>query len=310
MINRALTRLKTVQILYAHYQNEGRKVGTSIKELDKSLAEAYELYKHMLALLTDVRYYAERRAESIEARAQRMRTHLEETSDDAILAANKFLLMLEQNEELQKFKEHRRELWQTGDTFLKRMTDIFTQSSIFGEYVAINDRSFEADREVIRMLYKQLMPDNEDVNQVLEENSIYWNDDRDIVDSFVLKTIKHFEESTTPDMPLLPDYDEGESPEFGHKLLQEAIARDEEIQQMIAARVKGWDFSRVAMMDILIMQLALTEILTFNEIPLNVTFNEYLNIAKCYSSPKSSIYINGVLDAVVNSLRAEGSLLK
>lgn len=310
MINRALTRLKTVQILYAHYQNEGREVGTSIKELDKSLAEAYELYKHMLALLTDIRYYAERRAESIEARAQRIGTNLEGSSDDAILASNKFLQMLEQNKELQKFKEHRRELWQVGDTFLKRMTDIFTQSSIFGEYAAINDRSFEADREVIRTLYKQLMPDNEDVNQVLEENSIYWNDDRDIVDSFVLKTIKHFEADTTSDMPLLPDYDEGESPEFGHKLFQEAIARDEEIQEMIAGRVKGWDFSRVAMMDILIMQLALTEILTFPEIPLNVTFNEYLNIAKCYSSPKSSIYINGVLDAVVSSLRAEGKLLK
>lgn len=310
MINRALTRLKAVQILYAHSQNEDRNLAATLKEFDKSLDDSYELYQQMLALLTDIRYYAERRAESIEARAQRLNTSLEAKPYDAILAENKLLLLLEKNEELLKFKEHRRELWKVGDTFLKRMVDIFTQSDVFGAYVAREDFSFEADKEVIRHLYRHLLSDNEDLEQVLEENSIYWNDDKEIIDSFVLKTIKRMETTSSPDMPLLARYEEGEDGEFGRKLLKTAIEREEEFRELMTQHVRGWDFNRVAMMDVLIMQLALAEIFAFPEIPLNVTFNEYINMARYYSTPRSHVYINGVLDAIVSALKADGVIAK
>lgn len=310
MINRALTRHKTVQILYAHYQNGDRNLAATQKELQKSLDESYELYQHMLALLTDIRYYAERRAESIEARAMRLSTVIEEKPADAVLAENKFLLALEQNEELVAFKAHRRELWQTGDTFLKRMTDLLTQNDTFMSFACRPDHSFDADRDIVRTLYKQFLMNNEDLDQVLEESSIFWNDDREVVDSFVLKTIKRFTKDTTPEMPLLPAYEEGEDMEFGKQLLQAAIVRGDEIRDLMAAHVKGWDFSRVALMDVLVMQLALAEILTFPEIPLNVSLNEYIDLAKAYSTPKSGVYVNGVLDAVVRALRAEGRLMK
>lgn len=310
MINRALTRLKTVQILYAHYMDETNTLSDSLKELNKSLEASHELYLHMLALLTDIRYYAERRAESIELRAQRLRTQLEEKPYDAYLAENKLLLMLQENKELEAFKAHRRDLWAVGDTFLKRVVDLFVQSNVMGEYVAREDHSFEADRELIRALYKQLLTENEDLEEILEEQSIYWNDDKDIVDSFVLKTIKRLNEKDNEDTPLLQAYDEGEDPEFGAKLLTAAIKRCDELREMMSERVRGWDFSRVALMDILIMQLALAEVLTFGEIPLNVTFNEYINMAKCYSTPKSGNYINGVLDSIVKGLKAEGAIMK
>lgn len=310
MINRALTRLKAVQIIYSYYQNEGTTKEQCIKMLDKSQDEAYDLYRHMLALLTDIRYYAERRADSIEARAQRLRTKLGELPPDALLGQNKFLLMLDSNKELQKFRENRVALWEVGDTFLKRMVDLFVQSELFSDYVATGDRSYEADRELVRKLYKYYMQENDDLDQLLEEKSLLWNDDKEIVDSFVLKTIKRMDERSTPDMALLPQFDEGEDMTFGHKLLTTAIEREEELRKLVSSHVRGWDFNRVALMDVLIMQLALAEILAFSEIPLNVTFNEYINIAKCYSTPKSGAYINGLLDTVVKQLRQEGAILK
>lgn len=310
MINRALTRQKTVQILYAHYQNEGRELAFSLDTLDKSQEEAYELYHHLLALLTDIRDYAARRAENQEVRALRLGTYQHKASLDGVLAQNKLLLMLSQNEELTKFKECRRELWKEGDTFLKRITNLFVQSDLFERHAAYGDFSFKADQDIIRQLYRQLLAENEDLDQALEDASIFWNDDREIIDSFVLKTLKRFQSTTTPDMPLLPAYDEGEDTDFGRQLLSTAINKEEEIREMVRHHVRGWEVERMAMMDMLIMQLALAEIITFPNIPVNVTLNEYINMAKFYSTPKSASYINGVLDSVVKQLRAEGAIMK
>lgn len=310
MINRALTRLKTVQILYAHYQNEGRTLALSLETLEKSQEEAYELYHHLLALLTDVREYAERRAENQEIRASRLGTYQHKASLDGLLAKNKLLLLLSQNEEIQKFKECRRELWKVGDTFLKRITDLFVQSNLFERYAAYGDFSFKADQDIMRQLFRQLLAENEDLDQALEDASIFWNDDREIIDSFVLKTLKRFEPTTTPDAPLLPAYDEGEDDNFGRQLLTTAVNREEELREIVSRHVRGWEVERMAMMDMLIMQLALAEVLTFPNIPVNVTFSEYINIAKCYSTPKSSAYINGVLDSAVKQLRADGVISK
>lgn len=310
MINRALTRLKTVQILYSHYQNENQKVLTSVNNLRDSLDMSYELYQHMLALLVDIRHYAERRAESTEARAQRLNIAEEGPSTDRILADNKLLCMLSENKALMKFIDGRRILWDTKSAFMKRMTDMFVQSDIFNIYALKGDFSFEADREVVRALYRHLLCENEDMDNLLEENSIYWNDDKETIDSFVLKTIKRMTAEDTPDTPLLAAYEEGEDPEFGITLLEAAIKRGDELRDMISSQVRGWDFNRVALMDVIIMQQALAEMLTFPEIPLNVTLNEYINIAKCYSTPKSGNYVNGVLDNIAKNLKAEGKILK
>lgn len=310
MINRALTRLKTVQILYAHYQNEGRTLAFSLDSLDKSQEEAYELYHHLLALLTDVREYAERRAGNQVMRAQRLGTYQHSTTHDGLLAKNKLLILLSENEEIIKFKECRRELWKVGDTFLKRITDLFVQSNLFEKYAAYGDYSFKADQEIVRQLFRQLLADNEDLELALEDASIFWNDDRDIIDSFVLKTLKRFQATSTPDTPLLPAFDEGEDADFGRQLLTTAIKKEEELRELVSRHVRGWEVERMAMMDMLIMQLALAEVITFPNIPISVTFSEYINIAKCYSTPKSSAYINGVLDSAIKQLRAEGVILK
>ena len=144
----------------------------------------------------------------------------------------------------------------------------------------------------------------------LEEHSLYWNDDKDVVDSFVLKTIKRFTPASGEKQEILPEYDTEDDHQFALELFQTTIERGEEMRDLVRGNSKNWEFSRLAFMDVIIMQIALTEMLTFPTIPLNVTFNEYLDIAKIYSTPRSSSYINGLLDHVVKYLQAEKLLLK
>lgn len=145
---------------------------------------------------------------------------------------------------------------------------------------------------------------------MLEEHSLYWNDDKQVVDSFVMKTIKRFNEQTTPEQELLPLYAADEDKQFASKLFRATLERGEELRELIRSNTKNWEFSRLAFMDVIIMQIALAEILTFDSIPLNVTFNEYLDIAKVYSTPRSSSYINGMLDTIVKKLAKEGRTTK
>ena len=144
----------------------------------------------------------------------------------------------------------------------------------------------------------------------MEEQSLYWNDDKEIVDSFVLKTIKRFDPANGPEQELLPLYGTDEDPTFAARLFTTTLERADDIRDFIRQSTKNWEFSRLAFMDIIIMQIALAEILAFDNIPLNVSFNEYLDIAKVYSTPRSSSYIHGMLDNICKKLKAEGILLK
>ena len=145
---------------------------------------------------------------------------------------------------------------------------------------------------------------------MLEEQSLYWNDDKEIVDTFVLKTIKRFDEKKGAHQELLPEYDNVEDKEFARKLFRATIMNANEYQRYMSDASRNWDFSRLAYMDIVIMQIAIAEMLTFPSIPVSVTINEFVDIAKLYSTPRSASYINGMLDAIARHLIQKGLLLK
>jgi N utilization substance protein B len=172
------------------------------------------------------------------------------------------------------------------------------------------DNSYEADRELWRKIYRQHIQDNDDLAAVLEEISLYWNDDKDVVDTFVLKTIKRFEEKSNANFELLPEYRDEEDREFARKLFRASILNTEQYQRYMTEASLNWDFSRLAYMDVIIMQLAITEMLNFPNIPVNVTINEYVELAKLYSTPRSGGYINGMLDAIARHLIETGKMLK
>ena len=311
MINRELIRIKIVQLVYAFYQNEGRTIDVADKELTFSLSKAYDLYNHLLLLLVELRHVAEMKAESKAARAKRL--HIEQDAEDLLdahLAANRLLVQLDENKQLLEFREKRNKDWDDEDAFIKKLYAQVLESRTLRLWSVRDEDTYDADREVIRRLYKELVCNNEELDALLEEHSLYWNDDKEIVDSFVLKTIKRFDPANGADQPLLPDYDSDEDRQFAHTLFRTTLQNASEYRGLIEKNTKNWEFSRLAFMDVVLMQVALAEILTFPSIPLNVTFNEYLDLAKVYSTPRSAAYINGMLDHIVKQLREEKKLLK
>ena len=308
MINRELIRLKVVQLVYAYYRNDGKTIETAQKELLFSLGKAYELYEYLLLLLVKVYELAGKKEEALRQRAQKGAAVLD-GSVEARLAANAMLKQLAENKALLAYRENRKD-WIKEEAFVKQLFTTFTGSDIFKMYLDKEDFSYEADRELVRKLYKTYICHNEDFDDLIEEHSLYWNDDKFVVDSFVLKTIKRFTAESTPDQPLLPDYASDEDREFAIRLFQQSIRSEEETRTIISDGSKNWELNRLAFMDLIIMQIALTEVMTFPSIPVSVTFNEYLNIAKVYSTPRSAGYINGMLDHMVKWLRKQNKILK
>ena len=194
--------------------------------------------------------------------------------------------------------------------FVRKLYTQIVQSRIYADYMESADSSYEADREVWRKLYKAFIMENEELDGVLEEKSLYWNDDKEIVDTFVLKTIKRFEQENAVNQELLPEYKDDEDKDFARKLFRATILNADQYQRYMSETSRNWDFSRLAYMDVVIMQIAIAEMLTFPNIPINVTINEYVDLAKIYSTPKSSGYINGMLDSIARYLISTGVLLK
>ena len=306
MINRELIRIKVVQLSYAYYQNGSKNIDTAEKELMFSLSKAYDMYNYLLALIVGITREARRHVEVAEARAKREGTPLPSTK----FIYNRFALQLEQNKMLNDFMETQKKSWDDQPEFLKKIYLQITESQIYKDYMDSADDDYQTDRELWRKLYRTLIQDNVDLDALLEEQSLYWNDDKEVVDTFVLKTIKRFDEKNSASQELLPEYDSEEDKDYARKLFRATIMNGEEYQHYMSEASRNWDFSRLAYMDIVIMQIAIAEMMTFPSIPISVTINEYVELAKLYSTPRSAGYINGMLDAIAHHLVRTGRLMK
>ncbi len=306
MINRELIRIKIVQLTYAYYQNGNRNLDVAEKELLFSLSKAYHLYHYLLALIVAVSKEARKYYEVELSKATREKQQLPSSK----FADNKFAIQLEENKQLCDFISSQKQTWDDDIEFVRKLYSQIVQSRIYADYMEESGSSYESDREVWRKLYKAFIMENEELDSVLEEKSLYWNDDKEIVDTFVLKTIKRFEPENNIDQELLPEYKDEEDKDFARKLFRATILNADQYQRYMSETSRNWDFSRLAYMDVVIMQIAIAEMLTFPNIPINVTINEYVDLAKIYSTPKSSGYINGMLDSIARYLINSGILLK
>ena len=307
MINRVLIRLKIVQIVYAYYQNGGKNLDTAEKELFFSLSKAYDMYNYLLLLMVEITKQAERKQS---AAKNKLLPTTEELYPNTKFVDNRFIAQLEVNKQLLEFSETQKKTWENESEFVKRLCDKIMDSDIYKEYMECETSSYEEDRELWRKIYKRIIFNNAELDQVLEDQSLYWNDDKEIVDTFVLKTIKRFEEKNGANQELLPEFKDEEDQEFARRLFRRTILNADYYRHLISENVRNWDLERVALMDFIILQIALAEILSFPNIPVSVTFNEYLEIAKLYSTPKSASFVNGTLDAIVNALMDENKLFK
>ena len=306
MINRELIRIKIVQLTYAYYQNGNRNMDNAEKELLFSLAKAYDLYNYLLALIVSVTQEERHRVEIAANRANREGTE----APSSRFVNNKFAVQLEENKQLNLFMESQKRRWEDDMEAVRKLCDQIEQSTIYQEYMASDDDSYEADREVWRKIYRTLIQENPDLDAVLEEKSLYWNDDKEVVDTFVIKTIKRFDPANGADQELLPEYRDEEDRDFALKLFRSTILNADDYQRYMSESSRNWDFSRLAYMDVVIMQIAIAEMLTFPNIPVTVTINEYVDLAKLYSTPRSGGYINGMLDTIARHLIQTSKMMK
>ena len=307
MINRVLIRLKIVQIVYAFYQNGGKNLDTAEKELFFSLSKAYDMYNYLLLLMVEITKQAERKQSA--AKSKLLPT-AEELYPNTKFVDNRFIAQLEVNKQLLEFSETQKKTWENESEFVKSLCEKIMDTDIYKEYMASETSSYEEDRELWRKVYKRMIFNNDELDQVLEDQSLYWNDDKEIVDTFVLKTIKRFEEQNGANQELLPEFKDEEDQDFARRLFRRTILNADYYRHLISENTRNWDLDRVAFMDVIIMQIALAEILSFPNIPVSVTLNEYVEIAKLYSTPKSGSFINGTLDGIVNILKKENKLTK
>lgn len=306
MINRKLIRVKIVQLTYAYYQNGHHNMDTAEKELLFSLSKAYDLYNYLLVLIVAITQEERRRVDIATRRAEREGT---ETPSQRF-AFNKFATQLEENKQLNLFMEDKKMSWENDVEAVRKLCDQIERSPLYQEYMMSDAEDYETDRELWRRIYRTLIQGNEDLDAILEEKSLYWNDDKEIVDTFVLKTIKRFDPANKADQELLPEYDDTEDREYALKLFRSTILNADTYQRYMSETSRNWNFSRLAYMDVVLMQIAIAEMLTFPNIPISVTINEYVDLAKLYSTPKSGGYINGMLDAIARHLVDTGRLLK
>lgn len=306
MINRDLIRIKVVQLTYAYYQNGNKNMDNAEKELLFSLSKAYDLYNYLLELIVAVTKEERHRYDVLSQRAEREGSEMPSQK----FAFNQFAVQLEENKMLNAFIEDKKFTWDDDIEFVRKLCNQIEQSEAYNEYMASPANDYEEDRELWRKLYKQLIQDSTDLDALLEEKSLYWNDDKEIVDTFVLKTIKRFDPENRSRQELLPEYKDEEDKDFARKLFRATVLNADDYQRYMSETSRNWDFSRLAYMDVVIMQIAIAEMLTFPGIPATVTINEYVDLAKLYSTPRSGSYINGMLDSIARYLIANGKMFK
>ncbi len=305
MINRELIRLKIVQVVYAYYVNEGKAIETTEKELFHSLSQSYELYQQLLLLIISIHNVAIQSVEAQKARAKMMNEGAEVSTK---FADNRFAAQLKENEQLLKYRENLRNPWLEEEDWLRRLYNNITLRDFYTDYMASKEGSYEEDREVWRKIYRNVLCNNDELDDILEGRNLYWNDDKAIIDTFVLKTIRRFQEENGSRQELLPEFNSEDDKVFASTVLRNALENADYYHKLISEQTKNWELNRIARMDLVIMQVALAEIMSVPDIPVSVSINEYVEITKAYSTPRSGAYVNGMLDATFKRLTREGKI--
>ena len=307
MINRVLLRIKVLQVVYAYYKGEGNSLKLAEKELFHSIEKTYELYFHLLLLAVDITNYA---ALKTDARKNKLRPTEEDLNPNMRFIENTFISQLSSNKQLQHFIKEHKLSWANNQDIVKALYEMILELDSYQEYMAAETTNYAADKDLWRKIFKKIILQSEEFADSIEDQSIYWTDDLDILISFVVKTIKQFDLKNGQEQQLLPMFKDDEDEEFARKLLQETLMNEEKFRKLIDEHTKNWELDRIAFMDIIIMQTALAEITSFPTIPISVTLNEYIEISKNYSTDKSATFINGVLDNIVKELKSKNQLIK
>ena len=307
MINRVLLRIKIIQILYSFYKSEGKTDLMVEKELFHSIEKTYDLYFHLLNLAVVITDHAISR---IESKRNKFRPSPEDLNPNTRFIDNAFVTQLKVNTQFKTYLTKNKLSWVNHPENIKELFEEIVASDFYQEYMSQEKIDYEADKDLWRKIFKKIILQNENLDSSIEDQSIFWTDDVEMVVSFIMKTIKRFTQEAGSEQALLPMFKDEEDVLFAKKLLHGVLKNGLTYREMIDQNTQNWELDRIAFMDILIMEVALSELIDFPTIPVNVTLNEYIEIAKNYSTDKSGTFINGVLDHIVGQLKKENKLIK
>jgi N utilization substance protein B len=308
MLNRRHLRVKVLQALYAYYQSGNDDVLRAEKSLFKAVEQMYDLYLFLLLTLPEIKSKAEYR---LEENKKKLLPTDEDLNPNLKLINNRIIQFIEQQPALRSESENRKVNW-IGDVeqdIFRKMFLQIRESETYFQFMNNGEDSFEDDKSFIIQLFKEEIANFPALFDYFEEKSIDWMDDIDLMCSMVIKTIKAFKEDGVS--KILPLYKpEDDEKDFIKNLLRETIRNEKEHLKLIDELTQNWELDRIAKIDVLLMQMAIAELQVFKTIPKKVTLNEYIEIAKYYSTPKSSVFINGVLDKAIARLEKEGKIQK
>lgn len=308
MLNRRHLRIKVLQLLYAHFQSNEQDFIKTDKELNVSLDRMYDMYLYLLLTFEQLNRAAENKMED---RKKKLRPTSEDLNPNMRFVDNQLVNQLSNSEELHEIVKKRKVNWMGAEAqeMFRKMFNTVLESEAYVLYMNNEESGYEMDRNFMLQLFKDSVANSPWLYNFFDEKSIYWMDDLDLCCSMVLKSIKTMNpgEDFIP-MPLYKD--PADESTFVHDLLRKTIQNNAEYDVLITEMVDNWETERIAKMDLVLLKMGITELLYFQSIPSKVTLNEYIEISKFYSTPKSNIFINGILDKIVEKFKAEKRLVK
>jgi transcription antitermination protein NusB len=307
MISRRLLRIKVLHILYAFNQKDDETLTNSEKELFFSINKAYDLYHYFFLLITEIFRHAELK---IDLGKSKNIPSFDDLNPNTRFIENKVYAQLLENAELNSYLHNQKLSWVNDEDLIRSLFIAFRESPTYRKYMALPSVTYKDDLELVQAMISELFADSDELQVVLEEKSIYWNDDAGFMLGMAFKTLSKFKESYPGGARLLPLYKNEEDQEFVRQLYRKVALNKKENEALIHQFANNWELDRIAFMDILIISMAITEVTVFPGIPVKVTLNEYIEIAKDYSTEKSSVFINGVLDKIFAHLKLEGKFRK
>lgn len=304
MLSRRYLRIRVMQTLYAWYQTENKSAFQVEQELFKGTEKIYDLYLQLLAFFIEMSdqeeiYYADIPASAVTGKKKKSTRHLKE---------NIFIEWLMNNNRLKDFIAKRKISWQPDTDILQKAFFRLRKSEFYKNYSSATDNSAAADIQFARDLYKLLLQKEVFVSNILEEKNIYWAESLNVAHDMIFKTIDSYHVNIFNMLPLYRD--EEDDVDFMKQLVNKTIRDNAYFDELISSKTENWDAERIALMDVILMKMALCEILNISSIPVKVSINEYIDISKDYSTPNSKGFINGVIDKIVIELRNEGKIQK
>lgn len=300
-------RIKALMALYAFNRREDGDLVKAESELVFSIAKTYDLYHYLLLLVLEISDVA---ADRIERALQKKMPTPQDLNPNRRFIDNPVIVQLRNNRSLNKYLNGTKLSWVNFAHIPRILFNNMLSWDEFGEYMNQEEMNYQGHKKFVINLVSRLFSASEDLVNSLEEQSIYWNDDLEYVLLMIEKTLKKFRAASGEQAELMPLYKNREDEEFVKLLFRKAVLNYRQSSELIDNNTTNWEVDRIALMDTLVMQLAIAEVLEFPEIPVKVTLNEYIEIAKYYCTPKSSTFVNGILDNIFREMREKGLLKK